>query len=393
MENWSVDTMLQHLAEEEHLHGAVVAPIFQNSLFVKDSCEVFLPQEGEDFGGAGHVYSRISNPTLDIAESKIAALEGGDRCKLFSSGMGAISAGIMSATHAGAHVVCTETAYGPTQKFLRDYMPRFGVSTTFVDGSDTAAVMAACLPNTTLMVLESPGWFLFNFQDLRALTTFARERSITTMIDNSYSAGVFQQPLSLGVDIVVHSVTKYLNGHSDVVAGALVTSHERMEKILVNEYELFGGALAPFAAWLVTRGLRTLMVRMRAHEAAGNAVATYLKAHPRISQVFHAADPDHPHRALFESQMTGSSGLLSFAVRDADRASMVTVVDNLRIFQRGVSWGGFESLAMPLPFICESWTEPRWIVRLSLGLEGVDDLIADLDRALSLPVGTLPSAR
>lgn len=378
------DTILQHFAEEEHLHGAVVPPIFQTSLFVQPDCGTFSKAfhiEAED--KEHYVYSRMGNPTVNIAERKIAALEGTDRCKLFGSGMAAISAAVLGCVEAGDHVVCVDTAYGPTKQLFCEYLPKFGVKTDFVVGNDPQEIFDAVRPNTKVIYLESPSSILFRAQDLEVVCEFARERGIATIHDNSYASPLFQQPARFGVDLVVHSATKYLGGHSDLIAGAVCGSKAMIDRICRGELPLLGGALAPFPAWLLLRGMRTLGVRVRQHQVVGNELCAYLKGRVEVDQVLHAGDPDHPQRALFEKQMTGTTGLLSFIPKFQEREQVFRFVDSLRLFQRGVSWGGFESLVVALHFSTLDWPEPRWVVRIHGGLEAIGDMIADLDQAFA----------
>lgn len=379
----SPETLIQHFAEEEHILGAVVPPIFQNSLFVFESADQFEASFDPVNNPGKYNYSRIGNPTLDILERKLAKLEHTDAAKVFGSGMAAISAAIMSCVETGAHVVCVDTAYGPTMQFLRDYLPRFGVETTFVEGLKSEEIFDACRPNTKLIYLESPGSIVFRIQDLAAIASFAKSRGILTAIDNSYSTPLLQNPANFGIDIIVHTATKYLGGHSDVVSGALCCSRSHMDRIMGGELPLLGGILGPFPAWLLLRGLRTLRVRMDAHERAGNRMAQYLLSHPKVEHVYHVGLPDHPQRALIEKQMRGSGGLLTFQPKCQDKPTLKRFAESLEIFQMGVSWGGFESLCVPLPFKTLSWKQERWLVRLYCGLESIEDLIADVDQALA----------
>ncbi|MBX3111345.1 MAG: aminotransferase class I/II-fold pyridoxal phosphate-dependent enzyme [Fimbriimonadaceae bacterium] len=375
------ETLIQHLAEETHDRHAVVPPIYQTSLFVYDDVETFRKSFQSDEPDL-HTYSRVSNPTLDVAEKKIAALEGTDRCRLFSSGMAAISAAIMSCVRSGSHVVCVDTVYGPTRIFLTDYLPRFGVTVTFVDGRDPADFERATTEATTLYYLESPSSVLFRLQDLAAVAAIAKARGISTVCDNSWASPVYQQPARLGIDIVVHSATKYLGGHSDVVAGALCTDSKRFNTLLDAEISLFGGTLPPFPAWLVLRGLRTLPVRLRAVGETATTVAKYLQTRPEVEEVFYVGLPDYPQADLRDKQLNGVTGLVTFMPAAQDEAKVVAFVEKLRLFQIGVSWGGHESLAVPLQQQPMDWPESRWLVRLYCGLEHPDDLIADLDNAL-----------
>jgi cystathionine beta-lyase/cystathionine gamma-synthase len=375
-EELGIDTLLQHLGEEHHFAGAVVQPIFQNSLFVFERCadiERVLKGEGDSF-----VYTRMSNPTTALAEKKIAALEGTEACRLFSSGMGAISAAILSTVRAGSHVVCTNAAYGPTKNFLTAYLPKFDVETTLVDGTKVAEVQAAVRENTALLYLETPGSITFDIQDLEALVSLARERGITTICDNSAATPIFQKPASFGVDLVVHSVTKYLAGHSDVVAGCVCGSQERIRALTWAEGQYLGASIDPFAAWLLTRSLRTLPIRMRRHQQSATEVAEFLQRHPAIEKVNYPGLANHSARALIEKQMTGASGMLSFQLKNSSKETAFALCESLRLFQIGVSWGGHESLAIPVPLL----DGETWVIRLSVGLETASDLIADLRRAL-----------
>lgn len=377
----SPETLIQHLAEETRDRAAVVPPIYQTSLFAYDDIATFRRSFQSDEKDV-HCYSRVSNPTLDVAEQKVAALEKCDRCKLFSSGMAAISAAILSCVTAGSHVVCVDTAYGPTRQFLTEFLPRFGVTTTFVDGRDPQDFVNATTASTTLYYLESPSSVLFRLQDLAQVSGVARSRGIATVCDNSYSSPIHQQPATLGVDIVVHSATKYLGGHSDVVAGALCTDAERFGKLLDSEISLLGAALSPFPAWLLLRGLRTLPIRVKAVGETAMRVAQYLLERPEVAEVFYVGLPDYPQADLRDRQMSGSTGLVTFRPKSQDEEKIIKFVEALKVFSIGVSWGGHESLAVPLQMKPQDWNEEKWLVRLYCGLEHSDDLVADLGQAL-----------
>ncbi|HRF61107.1 MAG TPA: aminotransferase class I/II-fold pyridoxal phosphate-dependent enzyme [Fimbriimonadaceae bacterium] len=377
-----LESQIQHLGEEEHVLGAVTPPIFQTSLFVHEDCSAF--EKSFDATGAErkpHNYSRISNPTLDMLERKLARMEHCEAGKVFGSGMAAISAAIMHCVESGSHVVAIDTCYGPTRMFLEEYLPKFGVTTTFVAGLCPEDVLDAIRPETKAIYLESPGSILFRLQDLETICSTARAKGIATIHDNSYSSPIFQNPADFGVDIIVHSASKYLGGHSDIVAGAMMTSQERMDAIIQHELALLGGILAPFPAWLMLRGVRTLPIRMKAHQEVGNFVANWLLDQPEVAQVFHPGLPTFPQRELFTKQMRGSGGLLSFEPVDQDEAKIRAFADALELYQLGVSWGGFESLCVPLTMHPIGWNERRWVVRLFNGLETPTDLLADLRQA------------
>ncbi len=367
--------------------GAVVPPIFQTSLFLFDTWDEFYKAKETQYDASPEgkcFYSRINNPTLDLVGEKVAALEHTERARLFTSGMSAISAAVMACTKTGGHIVCVDTCYGPTRDFLTDYMPRFGVETTFVVGDDPQEIFDAVRPETSAIFLESPSSIVFRLQDLEAVAKEAKKRGIRTLVDNSYCSPIFQTPADFGVDIVLHSASKYLCGHSDVVAGALATSNEIMREIMENEVQFLGASLPPFPSWLILRSMRTLAIRMRQHSETGDAVARWLRDRPEVERVFHPGFEDFPQRELFLKQMSGSSGLISFQLKDQDEGRLRSLTEALRLFRLGVSWGGHESLCIPLEYHPMDWPEQKWLVRLYCGLEHVDDLTADLDQAFAV---------
>jgi cystathionine beta-lyase/cystathionine gamma-synthase len=296
--------------------------------------------------------------------------------------MAAISAAIFSSVEQGSHVVAVDSCYGPTKELLKDYLPKFGVETTFVEGTDTEKLISACNERTSVIYLESPSSLIFQLQDFEAIADFAKARGITTITDNSYASPIFQTPADFGIDIIVHSATKFLGGHSDIVAGALCTDAQRMASLMKREIPLFGAALSPFPAWLLIRGLRTLKIRMKAHEEIGNRIAAFLRSRPEIERVFHPSLPDHPRRDLFYKQMRGTSGLLSFIPKVQDGERLKRFAEALEVFQLGVSWGGFESLVVTFPIHPMGWQKETWFVRIHCGLEDYEILSQDLDQAL-----------
>ncbi|MDQ2986044.1 MAG: aminotransferase class I/II-fold pyridoxal phosphate-dependent enzyme [Armatimonadota bacterium] len=380
---WSQETICQHLGED-YRWGSVVPPIYQTSLFVFDSVDSLqkrIMDNDYTLPDSQYVYTRDSNPTTAITEQKIAALEGTEKCRLVGSGMAAISAAILACTQAGGHVIATQSSYMPTKSLLETFLSRFGIETSFVDGRDLEAVEAAIKPNTTLIYMESPGTFLFHIQDIRKIVGLAKASGLSTVIDNSYCSPIFQQPAKFGVDYVVHSATKYLGGHSDIIAGAICGSNERIAKLIPAEGMLLGAVLDPFAAWLMMRSLRTLPLRMERHQSSATKIAQWLQADPMVEEVFYPGLPSHEGHDLHRSQATGASGLLSFRPTFADdREAVCKFAESLELFQIGISWGGHESLVAP---IIAKETDDRWIIRLSVGLEGADDLITDIERSLS----------
>ena len=357
-------------------------PIVQTSLFTFPTFQALV--DGLATEHRTHVYTRGQNPTVESVERKLATLERGEACKCFASGMAAISAVMLGLLRSGDHVVFVNHTYGPTLQ-LAEYLRRFGIDHDLLLDLSPEAVERAIRPTTRILWLESPGTMLLRVLDIPAVTTVARERGILSCIDNSWATPLFQKPLTLGADIVVHTCTKYLGGHSDLLAGAVVSTEARIRELFYNASLLNGGILAPFDAWLLLRGLRTLPARLRQHEADALRVAEFLKEHPAVLRVHHpalAAD-----RALVESQLCGYSGLLSFEVAgDFERVS--EIIDRLRHIRIGVSWGGVESVILSPnhgtngPRLDEQRI-PRGLIRLSVGLEGADVLIADLERALA----------
>jgi cystathionine beta-lyase/cystathionine gamma-synthase len=372
------ETILQHLGEEYKAFGAVAPPLVQTSLFVFNTVDEFWSSESWQL--ETWKYSRLSNPTTEMAEKKIAALEKTEVCRLFASGMAAISAGIMSCVNAGDHVIALDSIYGPTRLFLTEMLARFGVEVSFVVGEDPADFERACKPNTKLFCLETPSSIIFRLQDLEAVVAIAKARGITTMADNSYATPIKQRPAEFGVDIIVHSATKFFGGHSDAVAGALCCSTAHMQKLMHHEGQLLGGCISPFNAWLILRSLRTLSIKVKAHGETAAELATWLKAREWISKVFYV-DADHPQAALAAKQMSSGGGLITFRPDSQNLDQIKVFIEALRFFQLGVSWGGHESLAVPLQMHPMDWDAPEWLVRIYCGLEHPQDLIADLEQA------------
>ncbi len=375
IDSLSFEDICIHWGEDpERYMGSVVPPIFQNSLFTAPSVDARSRKSGR------YIYTRESNPTTDILNRKIAALEGAEEARCFASGMAAISAAVMSQLRSGDHVVCVKNVYYPARALLQDYLNRFGVEVSFVQGTRVEDFEQALRPNTRLFYLESPTSINLWLQPLEEVCAFARARGITTIIDNTWATPVFQRPIQMGVDIVVHSASKYLGGHSDVIAGVVCTSRQHIEAIH-REMTLIGGVLDPFAAWLILRGLRTLPARLRQHQQSALRVAQWLSEHPAVHRVLYPGLPSHPQYELACRQMSGFSGLFSFTLKHNSREAAAGVVDALKTFHIGVSWGGYESLALPM--LIEDYDgEQRWGLRVHIGLEQPESLIADLEQAL-----------
>lgn len=374
------ETICAHWAEDRLAQGGSAAvPIFQASTFVFPDLQAFDDRERP--GAAHYTYTRVGNPTTAVLQSKLARLERGEWCYALSSGMAAISAAVNACTHAGAHVVCVERCYWPASRFLRNYLPRFGVQTTFVNSTQPEDFIAAVRPETRLIYLETPTSGTFEVMDIRPITAWARQHGVTTVIDNSWASPVFFNPIEHGVDLVVHSATKYIGGHSDVVAGCVIGCDARLQKLLYREVELAGGTIDPFAAWLLLRGLRTLPLRMERHQQNSLAVAQLLASHPKVRRVRHPGLETHPQHGLAKRLFRGCGSLFSFELKDQGRDATHRFVDALKLFSIGVSWGGYESLVLGGSYFGDPRV-PAWMIRMHCGLECTADLLRDVEQAL-----------
>jgi cystathionine beta-lyase len=376
--------ILHHLGEESLPLNAVSPPIFQTSNFCFPSFEELRAAVNDELGHC--LYTRGNNPTVNLAEAKLAALEKGEKAKLLGSGAAAITNSVMAFVKAGDHIVCVRDAYTWMGKLASSYLSRFGVECSFVEGTDIAEIEAAIRVNTRLIYLESPTSMTFKLQDLAAVASLARSRGIRTITDNTWATPYFCNPLELGVDIVVHSGSKYLGGCSDILAGVVVGNKEDVERIIQQESLQMGSVADPFMAWLMLRGLRTFHLRMPAHFRSAMDVSRFLESHGKVAQVLYPFLDSHPQAELAKRQFRGGSGLLSIRLDTADIRRVVRFVDSLTLFKRAVSWGGYESLVFPSAASYASASEVpedrAGLVRLHVGLEESEALIADLDQAL-----------
>lgn len=383
----SPEMITAHYGEElEHYYHAVVPPIFMNSLHVFDEIDDYFDAKVHDKDT--YVYGRVQNPTVRILEDKVAALEHGVAAYAFGSGMAAATTAVLSTVRAGQHIVCIRNAYGPLKNFVESYCPaHLGTTLTYVKGDDLDEFAAAITDNTALVILESPASVVFGVQDIAAVSEIAHAHGAKVYIDNTFCTPIFCNPLDLGADIVMHTTSKYLGGHSDVIGGMLAVRDEALAEEIVTHRELLGGILGPMEAWLVLRGLRTLSVRVKAHEAAAMTVAQWLEEHKKVDRVMYTGLASHPQHELIQKQQRGSTGLMTFEIKGTSEQAK-QVVNSLKVFKIGVSWGGFESLAC-MPHLRCSQEQCEWLggrqnlIRIHCGTEGTDALIADLDAALA----------
>lgn len=382
-------TELAHLFDDpQSRHGAINPPVYHASTYAFPDYETWKA----NVTGEKHrefTYNRGGNPTTKVLEQKIAHLEGAADCIASSSGMSAVSMALIGLLNAGDHVLCVSTVYGPVRAAFTSMLPRFGVETTFFPSAAAADLSGYLRPNTRMIYVESPSTGLFEIQDLRAVSRLAREKGIWTAIDNTWATPLFQKPIELGIDVSIHSATKYIGGHSDLMFGLTAGTAAAMSKIR-KVYTLLGACPGPDDSFLALRGLRTLHLRMKQHEANGLKVARWLETQPGVIRVNHPGLESFPGHALHRSQTSGDSGLFSFELEARGEAARAAFVNSLRFFGLGYSWGGYESLLSPLAFQYHGNTALRAELglrddqfRVSIGLEDADDIIADLDNALA----------
>ncbi|MHB9031781.1 MAG: trans-sulfuration enzyme family protein [Anaerolineae bacterium] len=369
------DTELLHIAENPAAwEGAVNPPIYRTSLFCYESYDEMCAGGTADH--KHYSYTRVGNPTTHILEQKIARLEHTDDCVALASGMAAITSTLMALLKAGDHILLIENAYGPARGFCCSTLARYGVSTDLFTPSEAVDLSSKVKPNTRLIYLESPGSMNFAIVDLGAVARLARDRGIITVIDNTWATPLFQNPIDLGIDVVVHTGSKYIGGHSDLVFGLAAGPSQYLTTIRNQAIEL-GGTISPEDAYLAIRGLRTLPVRMAQHQKAGLHVARWLEQQPLVIEVMHPGLESFPGHALAASQMSGFSGLFSFRLQPKARAAQEAFVNSLlSLFHLGCSWGGFESLIIPAFGLDSS------AYRVSIGLEDEQDIIDVLSQGL-----------
>jgi cystathionine gamma-lyase len=360
--------------------GAIMTPIFQTATYVQEGL-------GEH---KGFEYARTGNPTRSALEACIAAIEDGKYGLAFASGMAAESA-ILSLLSSGDHIVSCDDLYGGSYRLFERVMRRYNIETSYVPAGNVVGYEQAIRPNTKMIWLETPTNPLLKLVDIRAIAEIAHQHNLPVVVDNTFASPYFQQPIKLGADIVVHSTTKYINGHSDVVGGALVLNNEEVYEAIKFYQNAAGGIPSPFDSWLTLRGIKTLAVRMRQHEENARAVAIFLAEHPRVEKVYYPGLPSHPDYELAKRQMRGFGGMVSFQFKGT-YADVAQIVRRFKVFSLAESLGGVESLvchpaSMTHSSIPKDIRESRGLtdtlLRLSVGIEDIEDIIGDLEQALS----------
>lgn len=371
-------------------YGAVVPPIYQNSLFTFKDWDAI--DQAFDDRQNHFIYSRGKNPTVKLVEEKLAQIAGAEKAQLFPSGMAAITAACLHFLSPGDHIITIKNVYGPANNLMSNYLPRkMNTSLTYVSGESIEEFEAAIQPDTRLIYLESPSSVVFSLQDIPAITRLARQHNIKTIIDNTWATPLFQNPVAMGVDLEIHSTSKYLGGHSDLVGGVVLGGKADLEAIAGEEYELLGAKVAPMEAWLLLRSLRTLSIRLKQHQESAMKVATFLEGHNKIVHINYPGLKSFPQYELGQRLLKGYTGLISFTLATNNLQKIKNFVNSLSLFQLGVSWGGHESLVyVPAISYLKELDETQFAnlgislgeIRISVGLEHVDDLIADLQQAL-----------
>lgn len=386
---YSDTTKSVHAGMMENEHLAVVPPIYQTSTFKFRDADhgAALFQSKEE----GFIYTRMGNPTLKGLEDAVALLEDGHKGLACGSGMAAIHTVLAAYLKQGDHVVCSEAVYGPTNTILAEVFSKFGVETSFVDTSNLKAIEQATRPETKIVYVETPGNPTLCITDLKRAAEIAHANNALLVVDNTFASPILQKPFHFGADIIVHSMTKFLNGHADVVGGIIVTKNEEQFKLLRKALNLFGGVLSPMNSFLVHRGIKTLAMRMERHCANAQKIAEFLQAHPKVKHVAYPGLKSHPQHEIAKKQMKCFGGMISFEVEGGIEGGK-TVMNSVKLCQLAVSLGGVETLiqhpasmthAIMPKEIREKAHITDGLVRLSVGVEDVDELIADLDQALN----------
>ncbi len=382
-----ISYIINELGEDRELYfNAVAPPIMQTSNFAFKTVADLRTAFEDEMGG--YLYSRGLNPTIDILRKKLAALDRAEDCLVFANGAAAIFAGVLANVKSGDHIISVRNAYSWAQRMFDIILPRFGITTTYIDGRTIEAFEQALQGNTTFIYLESPTSWAFELQPIKAVAEFAKRHNIITLIDNSYCTPLFQKPYELGIDLCMQTATKYIGGHSDTLGGVLSGSHQAIKKIFDSEYLNIGSGISPFNAWLLIRGLRTLPMRLERITKTTEAVISFLKAHPKVDEIIFPLDETFKQYALAKEQMTGGCGLFTFTLKGGTEASITTFCNALQHILMAVSWGGHESLMIPKcaglpPHQFDAQNREHQYIRMYCGLEEPQYLIKDLEQALN----------
>ncbi len=388
MNDESFFTLSVHAGEDRTANfGALSVPIYPASVFAFEDADEGIAIH--NYEKDGYFYGRLGNPTVDALERTVAELENGEAGLAFASGMAAISAAAFTLVGSGDHVVAPESMYSTTTNFLKHIGESFGVETTFVDAADAEAYAAAIRPNTKMFWIESPSNPLVRITDIAEVAAIGRKAGVATVVDNTFATPFNQRPLELGADLVIHSATKYLGGHSDLTAGVMAGHRDLVEKARHGAAKFYGGNIAPQVAWLVLRGIKTLGLRMERHNANASALANMLLGHSKIKGVFYPGLEDHQNHEIAKRQMRGFGGMLGADVSTAEAAKKL--VNNLKICTFATSLGGVETLIQPVALMTHATlsVEERaaagvseGLLRISVGIENIDDICQDIYDAL-----------
>jgi methionine-gamma-lyase len=388
--NKGFDTKLVHSGDFEDQFGAAVTPIYQTSTFAfKNADHGAALFAGKD---DGYIYTRIGNPTIDALENKLADLENGVGGVVFASGMGAVSTLYAALLKSGDHMVSTGAVYGPSRSVMETFFKDFGIDSTYIDTSNIDNIEKAIQSNTKLIYIETPTNPTISLTDLAKVSDLAHKHNILVAVDNTFSSPYLQKPLDLGADIVLHSLTKFINGHADIVGGALIAKDEEVYKRLRKAMAYFGANMDPHQAYMVIRGVKTLSLRVERAVQSAQKVAEYLENHPKIAWVTYPGLKSHPQYELAKKQMKAPGSMISFGVKGGFDAGK-TLMDNVKLALLAVSLGGVETLIQhPASMTHASMSKEARLaagisdelVRFSVGIENVEDIIADLDKALQL---------
>lgn len=375
------ETVVTHAGRHPEAHlGFVNTPIYRGSTVLFPTLDELESTEPR------FDYGRTGNPSSQAVEDNVSALEGAAGTVLAPSGLSAVTLALLAVVNSGDHVIITDGAYQPTRRFADGVLKRMGVEVKFIDPRSGAAIAAHIKPNTKAIFVESPSSLTFEIQDLPAIVAAANGKDIFVITDNSWATPLFHKPLSLGADIVIHAGTKMFVGHSDAMFGT-ASANERAWPLLKRAHLTLGLCASPDDCFLAARGLRTLAIRMKEHNLRSTAIAGWLETQPGVRRVIHPALPSHPDHALFQRDFTGAGSVFSAILEPKPRAALAAMVDGFEVFGMGWSWGGYESLCLPIHpekiRTAVSWLVEGNMLRLHIGLEDVDDLKADLAAALA----------